>query len=80
MALCQHIVGASHCWRNVAVNHCCNYTYLCILAVALPSMSVEGALWFHDLTLSDPFFILPVLLASSNIINIEVRLLSLLFH
>ena len=36
-------------------------------------MSTEGVLWFTDLTLSDPFFILPVVLTTSNIINIEVR-------
>ena len=41
---------------------------------------MEGALWFTDLSISDPFFILPVVLTTSNIINIEVRLLSLHSH
>ena len=39
---------------------------------ATVSFASEGALWFTDLTLPDPYFILPVVLALSNFINIEV--------
>ncbi|KAK4187001.1 mitochondrial inner membrane protein OXA1 [Podospora australis] len=30
-------------------------------ALPIPSMEFGGALWFHDLTVADPFFILPIL-------------------
>lgn len=32
-----------------------------------------GMAWFSDLTLADPFFILPAVLVVSNLLNIEVR-------
>ena len=38
------------------------------------SMASEGALWIQDLTLPDPLFILPFLLASTNLLNIEVTM------
>lgn len=37
------------------------------------SMAGEGALWFPDLTAVDPYLILPVFLAATNLLNIEVR-------
>ena len=36
------------------------------------SMASEGILWFQDLTVVDPYYILPVLVASVNLLNIEV--------
>ena len=36
------------------------------------SLSTEGVLWFQDLTVSDPYYILPVLVAVTNLTNIEV--------
>ena len=39
---------------------------------ATVSFVSEGLLWFHDLTLPDPYFVLPVILALSNLLNIEV--------
>ena len=36
------------------------------------SMSVEGLLWFQDLTAADPYYVLPVLVALTNLMNIEV--------
>lgn len=40
---------------------------------ATASFASEGLLWFHNLTLPDPFCILPVVLALSNFLNIEVE-------
>ena len=42
-------------------------------AVVETSLSAEGCLWFQDLTASDPYFILPIILVTSNLCNIEVR-------
>ena len=39
---------------------------------ATVSFASEGLLWFHDLTLPDPYFVLPVILAVTNLLNIEV--------
>lgn len=39
---------------------------------ATASLASEGVLWFQDLTLPDPYFILPVVLALTNFLNIEV--------
>ena len=36
------------------------------------SLASEGVLWFHNLTLPDPYFVLPVILVVSNLLNIEV--------
>ena len=36
------------------------------------SLASEGCLWFADLTQPDPYFILPVILAATNLCNIEV--------
>lgn len=36
------------------------------------SFANEGLLWFQDLTLPDPYCVLPVVLAFSNLLNIEV--------
>ena len=35
-------------------------------------MASEGILWFNDLTIVDPYYILPVLVATANLLNIEV--------
>jgi inner membrane protein COX18 len=35
-----------------------------------PTMAVEGALWFPDLTLADPMLILPFMLSASMLLNI----------
>ena len=37
------------------------------------SMAGEGALWFSDLTVCDSYMILPVVLAATNLLNIEVQ-------
>ncbi len=37
------------------------------------SLAAEGTLWFTDLTLTDPYFILPSLLVITNFFNIEVN-------
>lgn len=50
-------------------------TFLAIRGMAkLPveSMSTGGALWFTDLTVVDPFFILPVLATASILTIIHV--------
>ena len=44
------------------------------LAGSPASMAGEGVLWFPDLTAVDPYMILPVVLAATNLLNIEVRL------
>lgn len=36
------------------------------------ALSQEGCLWFPDLTLPDPYFILPIILVATNLCNIEV--------
>ena len=38
----------------------------------MASLASEGALWFHNLILPDPYYILPFILAASNLLNIEV--------
>ncbi len=40
------------------------------------SLATEGTLWFKDLTLTDPYYILPCLLVITNFLNIEVFFLS----
>lgn len=37
----------------------------------LPSMVTGGALWFQDLTLADPYYILPVVTAATQLLMIE---------
>ena len=36
------------------------------------TLTTEGCLWFHDLTVPDPYHLLPVLLVATNLGNIEV--------
>ena len=36
------------------------------------SMKVGGLLWFPDLTIADPYFILPILCSASMLLTIEV--------
>jgi membrane protein insertase Oxa1/YidC/SpoIIIJ len=38
------------------------------------SFASEGALWFQNLTLPDPYYVLPVILVCTNLLNIEVCL------
>lgn len=38
----------------------------------LTGLATEGMLWFPDLTAPDPYCILPILLAATNLMNIEV--------
>lgn len=38
----------------------------------IPSMKVEGLGWFRDLTLADPYYILPVIILLSNLLNISI--------
>lgn len=40
---------------------------LLVLLLQLPSMTVEGGLWFTDLTLPDPFYGLPIIAAASTL-------------
>ena len=40
------------------------------------SFANEGALWFQNLTLSDPYCVLPIVLVCTNLLNIEVHLYS----
>lgn len=47
-----------------------NYNY--VSGTAIDSLSTGGVLWFSDLSLPDPLYILPVILSSSNLLNIEV--------
>lgn len=42
------------------------------LPEVLAGLGNEGTLWFLDLTLPDPYYILPVVLATTNLLNIEV--------
>ena len=37
-----------------------------------PEMTTEGALWFSNLTIADPTFILPIAVGIFNLLNIEV--------
>lgn len=46
------------------------------LAESPGSMAVEGTLWFGDLTAVDPYFILPVTLAATNLLIIELHNMS----
>ena len=43
------------------------------------SFASEGALWFQNLTIADPYYVLPVILACTNLLNIEVCLYSSCF-
>ena len=36
------------------------------------SLALEGCLWFQDLTLPDPYLVLPIVMAATNLCNIEV--------
>ena len=45
----------------------------CSDEVVVAALSSEGCLWFQDLTIPDPYHVLPVLLVASNLGNIEVR-------
>ena len=42
------------------------------VAVTMQELSTEGLLWIQDLTLVDPYCILPVVLVATNLLNIEV--------
>jgi membrane protein insertase Oxa1/YidC/SpoIIIJ len=35
-------------------------------------LSNEGILWFTDLTQTDPYFVLPVIVGLINLINVQV--------
>lgn len=43
------------------------------------SLATEGTLWFKDLTLTDPYFILPCVLVITNFLNIEVIIFKLFY-
>lgn len=47
------------------------------LGGSVPEMTVGGAFWFPNLTLADPFYILPVLLGIVNLSIIEMNALTL---
>ena len=40
----------------------------------MQEFSTEGLLWIQDLTMADPYYILPVVLVVTNLLNIEVVL------
>jgi len=42
-------------------------------ALPVSSLATEGVLWFKDLSKPDSYGVLPVLLAGTNLVNIEVR-------
>ena len=42
------------------------------VASIIPSMKVEGFGWFRDLTLPDPYYILPAIILLSNLLNISI--------
>ena len=55
------------------------YLFVLIIAGAekilpCPEMTVEGALWFSDLTIADPTLILPFAVGIFNLLNIEVSI------
>ena len=54
------------CWYSVAL--------MIHAALPVPSLAVEGTLWFTNLSKPDRHGILPILLAVTNLINIEVSL------
>lgn len=39
----------------------------------LESMKTGGLLWFPDLTIADPYFLLPMLSAASMLLTVEVE-------
>jgi len=41
-------------------------------ALPVSSLATEGILWFKDLSKPDSYGVLPVLLAGTNLVNIEV--------
>lgn len=45
----------------------------------LESMMNGGTLWFHDLTVADPYYILPVFTAVTLFVTMEVGKLSIIF-
>ena len=38
----------------------------------IPSMKIEGFVWFSDLTLPDPYYVIPAIFLMANIINISI--------
>eukprot|EP00794_Sanderia_malayensis_P016647 gene16647-18337_t len=40
-----------------------------------PDLLTGGCLWFHDLTVSDPYYIIPVIIGVTNLLNIELNTL-----
>ncbi|KAI6646259.1 Mitochondrial inner membrane protein COX18-like [Oopsacas minuta] len=38
----------------------------------IPSMKEEGLGWFHDLTLADPYYLMPGIILVSNLLNISI--------
>ena len=45
----------------------------------LESMMYGGTLWFHDLTVADPYYVLPVFTAVTLFVTMEVRNFSIIF-
>lgn len=50
------------------------------MAEKVPSFKEGGALWFTDLTTSDPYFILPVMSGLFTLATIEVIFTDFRFH
>jgi hypothetical protein len=50
--------------RNLTINN----------SLAQIAMTTEGALWFNNLTISDQFYVLPLIYALVSLLNIYVRL------
>lgn len=41
-------------------------------AVQVPSMTVGGALWFTDLTVADPYYLLPITASALFLLTVEL--------
>ena len=68
-----------HTWSSCTCTHClCEVLdviinkILCYVEAVLSELSMQGTLWFQDLTIADPCFVLPCILVMTNILNIEV--------
>lgn len=75
----HHNKTQTHPWRlflPIMANGgvlCCNFFALRqMAAVPVASMKTGGILWFQDLTLADPYFLLPVITATSVFVNMKL--------
>lgn len=74
ISLWQSPTACCHCsyWSFCSEQSSCPDKLRWGTAMQIPSMTVGGALWFTDLTIADPYYLLPITASAIFLLTVEL--------